>query len=180
MGHPLYPMMLGNMLPMSTPRSPHLGLTDDELASLGPDGAVRIQTFRLIIVLAQRMRTLMDQRLRPDGLTTQQAALITAVDAVGGPSLSEAARALGTTHQNARQIADALVRKGFLRLAADERDARVRRLHTTERSHDYWRQRSASDQEHVLEWFADLSPTEAAALFDLLTRLAASLAPPAP
>jgi hypothetical protein len=94
-----------------------LGLTDEDAARLGEDGAVRVRTFRLIVVVAQELRTLMDQLLRADGLTTQQAALITVVDLLGAPSLSQAATALGTTHQNARQLADALERKGFLQIS---------------------------------------------------------------
>jgi hypothetical protein len=38
---------------------------------------------------------------------------------LGTPSLSQAAAALGTTHQNARQLADALQRKGFLQISTD-------------------------------------------------------------
>jgi DNA-binding MarR family transcriptional regulator len=113
----------------------------------------------------------MDQRLRPDDLTTQQAALITIVDALGTPSLSQAASTLGTTHQNVKQIALALTRKGFLEIVPDEADGRVRRLVTTTRSRDYWRRRSPSDHESVLQWFAGLSPADATALLQLLLRL---------
>jgi DNA-binding MarR family transcriptional regulator len=56
----------------------------------------------------------MDQQLRPDGLTTQQAALISVVEAIGQPSVSQAAAVLATTHQNVKQIADPIARKGFL------------------------------------------------------------------
>jgi DNA-binding MarR family transcriptional regulator len=126
---------------------------------------------RLIIMLAQELRTLMDQLLREDGLTTQQAALITIVEAIGAPSLSQAAAALGTTHQNAKQIAAALERKGFLRIDADESDRRVRRLTATAKSRAYWKQRSATDYEHVFAWFADLSAREAETLFELLLRV---------
>jgi DNA-binding MarR family transcriptional regulator len=150
-----------------------LGLREDEAASLGGDGATRIRTFRLLVVLAQELRTLMDHRLRPDGLTTQQAALITIVEALGAPSLSGAASALGTTHQNVKQLVAALERKGFLRIVPDRVDGRVRRLVTTARSREYWRRRSGSDQVLVLEWFADLSEEEARTLFHLLLRLRA-------
>jgi DNA-binding MarR family transcriptional regulator len=163
--------MLGNILPMSS----RLGLGDDDLTRLGPDRANRVVAFRLIIQLSQRMRTLMDQRLRPDGLTTQQAALITAVDALGHPSLSQTAKALGTTHQNARQIADALARKGFLTITPDPADARVRRLRTTARSRRYWQGRSDDDQDHVVDWFAGLDAGEATALVASLTKIAATL-----
>jgi DNA-binding MarR family transcriptional regulator len=152
-----------------------LGLPEDEAGRLGEDAATRVRIFRLLIVLAQELRTLMDQRLRPDGLTTQQAALITVVDAMGAPSLSQAAAALGTTHQNARQIADALVRKGLLSIGPDEKDARVRRLRTTEQNRAYWRQRSWPDQQAVLGWFDCLTAEEAATLFDLLLRVDAQV-----
>jgi DNA-binding MarR family transcriptional regulator len=141
------------------------------VARLGEDGAVRIRTFRLIVVVAQELRTLMDQLLRADGLTTQQAALITVVDLLGTPSLSQAATALGTTHQNARQLADALQRKGFLQISTDQADARVRRLSTTAKSESYWRDRSAVDQQRVLHWLGDLTPAEAQTLFELLAKV---------
>jgi hypothetical protein len=66
---------------------------------------------------------------------------------------------------------NALERKGFLRIAVDDHDARIRRLHTTERSHAYWQQRSAADQQHVLSWFSGLTEQEAGTLFELLLRL---------
>lgn len=148
-----------------------LGLSKQDAARLGEDGAVRVRTFRLIVLVAQELRTLMDQLLRGDGLTTQQAALITAVDMLGTPSLSQAATALGSTHQNVRQLADALGRKGFLQVSTDQTDARVRRLSTTDKSRSYWSQRSAADQEQVLAWFDDLTPEEARTLFELLAKV---------
>ena len=148
-----------------------LGLPDEDAARLGGDGAMRIRTFRLIVLVAQELRTLMDQLLRADGLTTQQAAMITVADLLGTPTLSQAAAAFGTTHQNARQLADALERKGFLRISTDQADARVRRLNTTARSTSYWRDRSAADQQQVLDWFGDLTPAEAQTLFELLAKV---------
>jgi DNA-binding MarR family transcriptional regulator len=159
------------MFPMSSALSPSLGLGDSDALRLGEDGATRIRTFRLVVLLAQELRTLMDQQLRSDDLTTQQAALISVVDAIGKPSLSEAAAALATTHQNVKQIAASLVRKGFLEISRDDLDARVRRLHTTRKSKTTWQRRSAADQQMVLEWFSTLSEREAKTLFTLLLRL---------
>ncbi|NUT33132.1 MAG: winged helix DNA-binding protein [Hamadaea sp.] len=142
-----------------------------DAGDLGADGATRIRTFRLILLMAQQMRTLMDQRLRPDGLTTQQAALLTAVDALGEPTLSQVAGALATTHQNARQIADALQRKGFLEIAVDPRDARVRRLRTTDAHAGFWARRNEGDHQAVTSWFSGLDPDEAVTLLALLDRV---------
>lgn len=160
---------------MSSELSPSLGLGDEDATRLGEDGATRIRTFRLILLLAQELRTLMDQQLRPDNLTTQQAALISVVDAIGRPSLSQAAAALATTHQNVKQIAEALARKGFLEIVRDEQDGRIRRLATTRRSHHTWRRRMTADQELVLAWFSALTRREAQTLFALLLRLEAAV-----
>jgi len=139
---------------------------------MSSDSSPPVGTFQLILVLAQQMRTLMDQRLRPDGLTTQQAALLTAVDAFGEPpTLSRVAAALSTSHQNARQIADALERKGMLAYDADPDDARVRRLRTTSTNDEYWSRRNAADHDAVGAWFDDLSHAELHTLHALLTRV---------
>lgn len=151
-------------------RVENLGLQDEEAVALGDDAATRIRTFRLILLLAQELRTLMDQQLREDGLTTQQAVLITIIDTLGEPSIKQAAAALGTTHQNIRQLAASLERKGFIRITPDDTDARVRRLATTPKSHSTWQRRSAADQQQVLEWFSELSRQEAKTLFELLLK----------
>ncbi len=154
-----------------------MGLPEHEASLLGPDAAVRIRTFRLVLVLAQRLRTLMDQRLSADGLTTQQAVLITIVEALGRPTLTQAAAAMGSTHQNVRQVAAALERKGFLVLEPDDADRRVKRLRVTARSAEYWPGRSLADQRHVLDWFSGLSAAEAGQLFDLLLRVHERVSP---
>ncbi|HKH78787.1 MAG TPA: MarR family transcriptional regulator [Solirubrobacteraceae bacterium] len=152
-----------------------MGLTAAEAAALGEDAATRIRTFRLIIVLALELRTRMDQLLREDDLTTQQAALLTVIDALSEPSIGQAAGALGTTHQNIRQLADALERKGFVRIAADPADGRIRRLATTPQSDATWQRRSDADQRRVLEWFGELTAVEAQDLFRLLLKAQASV-----
>ena len=119
-----------------------------------------VRAFRLTLLLAQRLRSLMDERLRADGLTTQQAALMTAVIALDGPSQSQAAAALGTTHQNAAQLVASLERKGFLRVEQDPGDARRKRLVPTEANSRYWQDRDAGDQTAVKEWFDVLEPSE--------------------
>jgi DNA-binding MarR family transcriptional regulator len=156
-----------------------MGLGEDAEARLGAGGATRVRTFRLILILAQTMRTMMDELLRADGLTTQQAALISVAEALSGPSLSQAAGALGTTRQNVKQVARALERKGFLRVEPDEDDARARRLVVTEKSRAYWRGRSTDDQRAVVGWFSALSDDEAGTLFDVLSKLEAGLRIPA-
>ena len=152
-----------------------MGLTAEEATALGQDAANRIRAFRLILLLAQELRMVMDQFLREDGLTTRQATLITVIDSLGEPSIKQAADALGTTHQNVKQLASSLQRKQFIRIVHDPSDRRIRRLVTTDKSRTTWQRRGTRDQQRVLEWFAELSDKEARTLFDLLLKTEASV-----
>lgn len=129
-----------------------------------------VQAFRLVLALAQQLRTLMDRQLGASGVTTQQAALLTVVDMLGRPALTEAARALAMTHQNVKQLATALERKGFLEIVPDDNDARSKRLVTTRRHKAFWGRRNATDHASVAEWFAGMSDEEVARLVKLLAK----------
>ncbi|MEV6285231.1 MarR family transcriptional regulator [Kribbella sp. NPDC051770] len=133
-----------------------------DLLGIGPDSPLdpSVRAFRTTLALAQKLRYLMDQRLREDGLTTQQAALITVVKAAGTPSMAEAAAALGSTHQNVAQIVAVLVRKELLEVVPDPADKRRKLLAATEAGAAYWRGRDEGDFAAVAEWFGDLSPEE--------------------
>ncbi|MFG1621466.1 MarR family winged helix-turn-helix transcriptional regulator [Kribbella sp. NPDC049227] len=137
--------------------------------------APSVRAFRTTLMLAQKLRHEMDVRLREDGLTTQQAALITAVQAMGKPSLAEAAAALGSTHQNVAQIVAALQRKELLQVEPDPADRRRKLLSATNHSADYWRERDAGDFAAVADWFADLSPDELETFCELSDRVIARL-----
>lgn len=126
----------------------------------GSELAPSVRAFRTTLMLAQKLRYEMDERLRADGLTTQQAALITAVKALGKPSLAEAAAALGSTHQNVAQIVAALQRKELLAVEPDPADKRRKLLSATNHNAAYWRQRDAGDIAAIDDWFGDLSPDE--------------------
>lgn len=147
------------------------GLSPEEAEALGEERAAQVRSFRLLLFVAQQLRYLTDQLYRADGLTTQQATLLTLVRARGRPSLSEIAADMLTSHQNVKQLVNALVKKGFLRVVADADDGRVKRLVTTARSQRYWSARDPDDFEHVAAWFAGLKPGEAQQLHALLVKL---------
>lgn len=144
-----------------------------DVYGLEPDSPVTpaVRAFRAVLLLAQRLRHRMDGRLRPDGLTTQQAALLTAVIALDSPPLGAAAAALGTTHQNAAQLVAALERKGLLTVEQDPADRRRKRLVATAANARYWRDRDAGDEAAVASWFDALSPAELATLVELTMKV---------
>jgi DNA-binding MarR family transcriptional regulator len=148
---------------MSTTRSLAIASPNESL----PDA---VQAFRLVLALAQELRTLMDQRLAPSGLTTQQAALLTVIEMLGRPAMTEAARALAMTHQNVKQLATALERKGFLKMVPDDRDARSKRMVTTAKHAAFWTQRNPQDHGFVAQWLSQLDAAETATLVRLLAK----------
>ncbi|MEU8222467.1 MarR family winged helix-turn-helix transcriptional regulator [Kribbella sp. NPDC048915] len=160
---------------MSTTDPNPLRLRPDQTAELSEHAQLAIEAFRTTLSVAAQLRAAMDKRLREDGLTTQQAALITVVDAAGSPSLSDAAAALACSRQNLKQIASALERKGFLELVPDPDDARTTRIVTTPRSRAYWSTRDTSDADAVTSWFSPLSPADLRTLLDSLNQVLAQL-----
>ena len=129
-----------------------------------------VQAFRLVLALAQELRTLMDRRLAASGLTTQQAALLTVIEMLGRPAMTEAARALAMTHQNVKQLATVLERKGFLKMVPDDRDARSKRMITTETHKAFWMRRNPRDHAVVAQWLSRLDADELAMLVHLLAK----------
>lgn len=135
-------------------------------------GEPRVDLFRLLVALGIRMRSLMDRRLAADGLTTQQAVVLTLVETAEEPlSVADVSRALGTSHQNTRQIVAALTRKGLVTAVPDARDRRSRCLALTPGVSRIFAGREAGDRAAVGGWTATLDDNEVDVLVDLLARL---------
>jgi len=143
---------------------------------LGPDAELdpAVRAFRTVLALAHVLRSRMDARLRADGLTTMQAAALTAIVQLSAPTAAELAVSLGTSRQNVAQLTNALRLKGFVQVRDDAADRRRRRLVATERARRYWAARDDGDLGAVRDWFAVLSGAEVATLTDLATRLLAT------
>jgi DNA-binding MarR family transcriptional regulator len=174
----------GNILNMSDPSqsevvpSPPLAANplDLGLDGLDPAQADRIRLFRLLEVSAMQLRARMDRLLAPQGLTTQQAALLQHIEGQDTPpTISRIAQAMAMSHQNLKQIALALERKGFLRIEVDAADRRARRLVLTERHHAFWRDRNPGDFDQVAAWTSVLRDAEVALVVGSLQRLLAGL-----
>lgn len=131
-----------------------------------------VQLFRLVLTLATHLRTRMDQRLAEVGLTTAQASVLTFVTASEQPpTLGEAARSLGTSHQNARQVVAALERKGMIEVRPDPADGRVRRLAVTAQVSQAFAGRDLADHQEVARWLSALTDDEQRQAVSLLRRV---------
>lgn len=137
----------------------------------------RVMVFRLLIILGGQLRALMDRRLESSGITTQQAALLAIAGAADAPlTQGELASSLGVSHQNVRQLADALERKRLLEVRVDPDDRRSRQMLPTKAVQRLFARRNPGDFEAVAGWLSALDDREVETLVALLRRLGKSIA----
>jgi DNA-binding MarR family transcriptional regulator len=153
---------------MSTP-NPWLNLGLDALPE---PQAQRIRLLRMLLVTSTQLRGKLDRELAPSGITSQQAAMLQLIEAQAeSPTMSFVARTMGMTHQNVKQIALVLQRKGFVEIVVDPADRRARRLQLTPHHHRFWQQRNPSDFSSVDAWTGGLTDAEVGTAVRLLLKL---------
>lgn len=149
------------------------------LDELPPSRAARVRLFRVTVAAGSMLRSRLDREMAGTGVTTQQAALLQLIEAQPEPpTMGIVAAALSMTHQNVKQIAAALERKGFLSIVVDEQDRRARRLVLTALHRHLWAKRNPGDFEHVQAWTAGLDDREVEQAVTLLRKLVRGLASP--
>ncbi len=135
--------------------------------------------FAYIFLLAQRLEYISNKLLEQDSLTTKQFLLLAITEKAFDhePSLKEVSDALGTTHQNVRQMANQLEKKGFIEVFKDPDDKRVNRLRTTEANKAYWNSRAERQSAEILEMFKEFNDEEIVTMHDEVLRLYKDLEP---
>ena len=96
--------------------------------------------FGMIFIVANRVDTMLEREFKRFGITTKQWFLSVIIDNLFDipPTMKEAAKEMGSSHQNVKQVALKLEQKGLLILEKDKRDARVTRLKLSESNYDLW------------------------------------------
>lgn len=98
--------------------------------------------FGALFVVSNRLDTLLEREFNRFGVTTKQWFLSVVIDKLFDeqpPTIKQAARAMGSSHQNVKQLALKLNSKGLLGLEKDERDTRATRLRLTEEGCSLWK-----------------------------------------
>ncbi len=89
----------------------------------------------------------------------------------GSPSLNQAAKALGTTRQNAKQIAVSLRKKGVLKIEKDKKDARSLKLVVNEMDDGFWQQAESDFADLLNANFNSINSSELYELFEIMKKL---------
>ena len=95
--------------------------------------------FGTILIVSNKMDTLLERELKEYDITFKQWFLTVVVDNSFDkpPTIKEAAKAMGSSHQNVKQIALKLDQKGLIVLEKDKKDARVTRIRLTDQSYKF-------------------------------------------
>jgi MarR family transcriptional regulator, transcriptional regulator for hemolysin len=103
-----------------------------------PDDAM---IFGLLLIISNKLNTLLEREFMEFNVTTKQWFLSETISSLfdSPPTLKEVAYAMGSSHQNVKQVAMKLQQKGLLILEKDKKDARATRLRITEHSRDFWK-----------------------------------------
>jgi len=97
--------------------------------------------FGSLLIIANRMDTLLERELRQFGVTSKQWFLSVIIDSLftEPPTMKEVAREMGSSHQNVKQVALKLQEKNLLTLFKDKKDRRVTRIRMTNESQEFWK-----------------------------------------
>ena len=87
------------------------------------------------------------------------------------PAINEVADKLSTAHQNIKQIANQLEKKGFIIIERDENDKRILRLKVTEKNRRYWDSRAEEHEKFILSLFNSLEEEEIHRFHTLVNKL---------
>jgi DNA-binding MarR family transcriptional regulator len=127
----------------------------------------------MVFLVEQRWRYVVEKEMEPDGITAKQwlMAIVVASGFKSPPSIQEVADALSTTHQNVKQVANSMEKRGFMELRRDEKNKRIIRLRITDKCLAVFKSREEKDKENVLRLFENLTDDEMAALFNIIARI---------
>ena len=133
--------------------------------------------FGSLLMVANRIDTLLERELRPFDVTAKQWFLSVMIASLFDqpPTIMELARTMGSSHQNVKQVALKLQKKGLLRLEKDPDDGRVTRLFMTDFSQTFWRQTDEAGRDFLQRLFSGLNEMDLknmrAALDELLENI---------
>jgi len=129
------------------------------------------QTLAVLFSITNKLQMQGDKYLQ--NLTIRQMlAIPTIIHAPNGKAtINYIAKQLGTTKQNAKQIVDALVKKGYLSIAPSELDKRAVNVTATSGSEEAFRLCSERTDEFVADIFHGFTTEDLETLWTLLNRL---------
>jgi len=132
-----------------------------------------MDAFAMVFLLSHRFEYIANKTLRRDELTTKQFLTIAAIEKGYDhpPSVSEVGEFLNTSHQNVKQLAEQLEKKGFIKIEKDPSDKRRLLLTVTDKNKRYWESKAEEHIAEVKRLFDALTQREIDTFYNLISKL---------
>jgi DNA-binding MarR family transcriptional regulator len=127
----------------------------------------------MVFIIEQRWSYIIEKEMEPDGITAKQWLMLVIIGAgfKTPPSIQQVADAMSTTHQNVKQVAAGLERRGFMTLERDEMNKRIIRLKVTSKCHELFKKREENDIRAIYSLFENLGDEEMKSLFNIMAKM---------
>lgn len=134
---------------------------------------IRFRVLGGLFLLVTRLETMGNSGRYMGELSTKQWFLLMSLLTIfeNPPTVSQVARALGSSHQNIKVVATHLQNKGYVEIRKDTEDARVSRIVPTEKCRPYAKERQNATGSFIGELMSDFTPEEVALLEKMVFRL---------
>ena len=124
-----------------------------------PERDDRYIIFALIFLLSNRLQTIGDSFF--EEISTKQWFVLVVLGIMKKPpTLNELSEAVGSSHQNVKQLVLKLEQKGFVEIYKDDNDARRLRIKATSKSVDFSRTYQEKSNRFIEQLFSNLSETD--------------------
>ncbi len=133
--------------------------------------------FGALLMIANKMDTLLERDLKEFGVTSKQWFLSIVVDSLfeSSPTLKEVAKEMGSSHQNIKQVALKLQEKSLLQLVKDKKDKRVTRIIMTQESNEFWKKTQPKGEQFSNALFADINEEDITSAARVLRKIMENL-----
>jgi len=133
----------------------------------------RKYVFGSLFIISNRVDTLLQREFNRFGITTKQWFLSVILENLFDkpPTMNEAAKEMGSSHQNVKQVASKLEEKGLLILEKDKKDARITRLKLTESSYEFWEMIKQEGAEFTETLFKNIDEDEIAVVRSVMQKM---------
>lgn len=125
-----------------------------------PEREDKYVIFALIFMLSNRLQTIGDSFF--DEVSTKQWFVLLVLNMMQGysPTLNELSEAVGSSHQNVKQLVLKLEQRGYVELSKDAEDARRLRIKATPKSEEFSIAYQEKSNEFMEELFSDFNDAD--------------------
>lgn len=134
-------------------------------------------TFGIVLLIANRMDTLLDRDLKEFDITGKQWLLSVVVESLFDepPTIKQISSIMGSSHQNIKQLALKLEQKGLVVLEKDPKDGRATRIKLKEDRSEFWADIAPKGTSFIGEIFKGINTNDLAKAREVMEKISSNL-----